>query len=84
MSTTLKLHVGSRVDSSYTVSTGDPENPTNVVESAQLSFYVDYADGANKEWASATPVANLNVTVLREIADKNGWTPGVKVTATLG
>lgn len=77
MPATLKLMVGSRTDAVFT-GTADGD-----LETAQLSFYADYADGANKEWAAATPVAALNITVVRKIADAQGWVPGAKVTVTI-
>ena len=36
----------------------------------QLSFYPDYADGRNKEWASATPTLTLVMNVKKEVADR--------------
>lgn len=33
-----------------------------------VSFGPDYADGRNKEWATATPHLSLNMTVQAEIA----------------
>lgn len=46
-----------------------------------LRFSVDYADGANKEWATATPSLNLEMAVKREIAEKY-FPLGRKVTLT--
>lgn len=31
--------------------------------SAAFTFYADYADGRNKEWAAATPTLQLDITV---------------------
>jgi len=36
---------------------------------AALMFYADYAEGRNKEWASATPTLTLSMTVKGEVAD---------------
>lgn len=36
---------------------------------AQVTFYADYADGRNKEWASATPTLNLQMTLNGHAAD---------------
>lgn len=35
-----------------------------------LQFTTDYADGRNKEWASATPVADIKFTVKDEIGEQ--------------
>jgi hypothetical protein len=35
-----------------------------------LAFTTDYADGRNKEWASATPVADIKFTVKNEIGER--------------
>lgn len=35
-----------------------------------LQFTTDYADGRNKEWASATPVADIKFTVRAEIGER--------------
>lgn len=35
-----------------------------------LVFNVDYANGRNKEWASATPVAQVTATVQNEIGER--------------
>jgi len=37
---------------------------------ASLEFGADYADGRNKEWASATPTLNLSMTVKGAVADR--------------
>lgn len=34
-----------------------------------LSFYADYSDGRNKEWASATPNLDLKMTVNSQVGD---------------
>lgn len=36
---------------------------------ASVEFYADYADGRNKEWASATPSLNLQMTLNGRAAD---------------
>jgi hypothetical protein len=36
----------------------------------QLSFTVNYANGANKEWAKYTPSLTLQMTVKPEVAEK--------------
>lgn len=36
----------------------------------RLTFYPDYADGRNKEWAKYTPALFLDMTVLDEVAMK--------------
>lgn len=38
-------------------------------ESVQLRFGADYATGRNKEWASATPTLNLDMTVKPEVGE---------------
>lgn len=38
-------------------------------EAVNLSFGADYAGGANKEWASATPTINLTMTVKPSVAE---------------
>lgn len=35
-----------------------------------LQFTTDYADGRNKEWAAATPVADIKFTVRHEIGER--------------
>ena len=77
MSATLKLYVTSRTDGQIT-GTVDGD-----VDTAQIYFGADYADGANKEWAAATPAASLIMTVRRELADAQGWIQGAKVTVTV-
>lgn len=37
-------------------------------EAVNLTFGADYANGANKAWASATPTLNLTMTVKPEVA----------------
>jgi hypothetical protein len=34
-----------------------------------LNFYPDYADGRNKEWASASPSLSLMMTVRKDVAE---------------
>jgi len=34
-----------------------------------VSFYADYADGANKEWAGSTPALALQMTVKNDVAE---------------
>lgn len=34
-----------------------------------LNFYPDYADGRNKEWASASPSLSLQMVVKAEVAE---------------
>jgi hypothetical protein len=38
-------------------------------ESVQLGFGADYNDGRNKEWAQATPMLTLNMTVKPSVGD---------------
>lgn len=38
-------------------------------EQVSLGFAPDYADGRNKEWAVATPVLTLAMTVKPEVAE---------------
>jgi len=67
MATTLKLVVGNVIDYGN--------------GGTSYAFYPDYQDGANKEWAAATPTASLNFTI------KEGLDIGLKqgdhVTVTL-
>lgn len=35
-----------------------------------LAFTTDYASGRNKEWASATPIADIKFTVKNEIGER--------------
>lgn len=35
-----------------------------------LQFTTDYADGRNKEWATATPIADIKFTVKDEIGQR--------------
>jgi hypothetical protein len=53
MATTAKIMLGSKID--Y-------EGQTI------LSFFPDYSDGRNKEWASATPSLSLTMVVKPEVA----------------
>ncbi len=76
MATTGKLRLGTRNDSTW----GSGDGGYDV---AQVAFYADYADGANAEWAAATPSAVLSMTVRKEIADANGWTLGAPITLTI-
>lgn len=46
----------------------------------QLYFGPDYADGANAEWAAATPSLSLMITVRNEVADL--YATGGKYTLT--
>lgn len=39
--------------------------------SETLTFYADYQDGRNKEWAEATPSLSLTMTVKKEIAEQH-------------
>jgi hypothetical protein len=38
-------------------------------EAVTLGFSADYANGKNKEWASATPTLNLQMTVKPEVGE---------------
>lgn len=41
-----------------------------VVDQVGLSFYADYSDERNKEWAKYTPAISVTMTVLPEVAEK--------------
>ncbi len=58
MNTTLKMRLSSKTLS------GSGEDAR-----CGLQFTTDYADGRNKEWASATPVADIKFTVRHEIGE---------------
>lgn len=45
-------------------------NMGTAYEAVQLAFAADYAGGANKEWAEATPVLNIGMTVKPEVAER--------------
>lgn len=59
MNTTLKMRLSSKT-------------LTGTGEYAQcaLGFVTDYQDGRNKEWATATPVADIKFTVKHEIGER--------------
>lgn len=38
-------------------------------DTKNISMYADYADGANKEWASSTPSLALQMTVRNDVAE---------------
>lgn len=46
------------------------EQDTGVARSTVVTFGPDYADGRNKEWASATPYLNLTMTLKGPVADQ--------------
>lgn len=46
----------------------------------RLSFYPDYADGANSSWAASTPTLALTMTVRGDVADQ--FAPGQPFTLT--
>lgn len=52
---TAKAKLASRLEDSY--------------GNVQLTFYADYADGRNKEWAAATPNLNLQMTVKPSVSE---------------
>jgi hypothetical protein len=43
------------------------QNKTEFKEHTTLTFYADYADGRNKEWAYATPSLSVQMTVRPEV-----------------
>lgn len=47
---------------------------------ATVGFQPDYADGANKEWAFATPHLDLRMTLRGDVVDR--FEPGQKYTLT--
>lgn len=51
-----------------------------MIGATSLSFLPDYADGANKEWATNTPSLDFKMTVKHEIADQ--FKVGNKYTVT--
>lgn len=55
MKTTAKVRLTSKQDSGDQVA---------------LTFYADYQDDRNKEWAKYTPALSLNMTVLPEVAER--------------
>lgn len=57
-------------------------NVTVSPNGAQLSFYPDYQDGRNKEWAESTPTLNLSMTVKNELVEKLGLEIGQRFTLT--
>lgn len=56
MSVTAKVKLTTKVDAGYS-------------DVKALSFYADYADGRNKEWAAATPSLSIQMTVNAEAAE---------------
>lgn len=44
------------------------KNAEGEVYNVAVSFYPDYADGRNKEWAFATPSLSLTMNVRPEVA----------------
>ena len=46
----------------------------------QLTFGADYAGGANKEWADATPYIDVRMSVKNEVAEL--FAPGQSFTLT--
>lgn len=44
-------------------------NQVPYADSVAVTFYADYADGRNKEWAYATPSLNLTMTMRPEVAE---------------
>lgn len=50
------------------------------VEETTLTFYADYQDGRNKEWAKFTPSLSLTMTVKNEVAAH--FPPGQAYTLT--
>jgi len=59
---TAKVKCVNKEESSYQTNEG-------TVRQARVTFYADYADGRNKEWASATPTLNLTMTLNGHAAD---------------
>lgn len=45
-------------------------NRTEAGEDVTLTFNADYAEGRNKEWASATPALSLTMTVKGPVAER--------------
>lgn len=66
MKTTLKMALTSKTLQSHGTS---------------LAFTTDYGDGRNKEWASATPIADIKFTVKPELGER--FTLGTAYTFTV-
>lgn len=45
-----------------------------------VRFMADYQDGRNKEWASATPALDFNITLRPDVADRFDLGNGYLVT----
>lgn len=67
MQVTAKVALGSKKSAAYP-------------DASELTFYPDYADGRNKEWAVATPSLTLTMIVKNDVAEL--FEPSARYTLT--